>query len=308
MLRNKADRRSIFFMAITTALFVAQWMAPHFQWALFLPSCFMALIVFVIVHNHSHLPMWKAPILNHFQSYWLTLFYGYPVFAWIPTHIRNHHVLNNRAGDDSLTYRHTEGNHLLSLLSYPAVSGGAQQRTNIRFIKGLWGTDRRKCVYYLSQAGALLIFTLIGLFINWKKALYAIVIPQQVSLNGVLMINYMQHVHADEESRWNHSRNFVGGFANWLLLNNGYHTIHHEKPLQHWSENAAAHAKIAHHIDPTLCEQNPVGYIVRAYILGAFDKRFATRSMRLRRLNVNQESEALEARGTGALAVGSDQI
>jgi hypothetical protein len=57
----------------------------------------------------------------------------------------------------------------------------------------------------------------------------------QVSLFAVLIFNYVQHVHADEESRYNHSRNFTG-LLNAMLFNNGYHTIHHEHPGVHWNE------------------------------------------------------------------------
>lgn len=68
------------------------------------------------------------------------------------------------------------------------------------------------------------------MWIDWKKALLYIVAPQQFAL---LVLNYLQHVHANEESDWDHSRNFVGGLANFLLLNNGFHTVHHEWPGVH---------------------------------------------------------------------------
>jgi fatty acid desaturase len=271
-------------MAITTGLFVAQWWAHEFHWGLFLGSCYTSLLVFVMVHNHNHVPMWKNATLNRIQDYWLTAFYGYPVFAWIPTHNRNHHARNNREGDDSITYRHTEANNLFSVLSYPLVSGGAQQQVNVRFIKALWKSDRPKALYYLSQLGFLVVFVAVALFINWKKALYAVVIPQQISLNGVLMINYIQHVHADEESRWNHSRNFTGRFTNWMILNNGYHTAHHERPLLHWSEYSRLHQEIADHVSPRLNEKSFFWYVVRVYFLSPFFPPLGTRSMRLERI------------------------
>lgn len=284
LLRHKADRRAVFFMVIATSLLVIQWMSDSFSWPLFLGSCFMANMVFAMVHNHLHIPMWKNSTLNKLQDYWLTLFYGYPVFAWISTHVMNHHVLNNKPGDDSATWQHTENNNLFSILAYPAVSGGAQQKVNIRFIKKLWNKDRKLALYYLSQAGVLIVFVVGALILDWKKALLYVVIPQQISLNSVLMINYIQHVHADELSKWDHSRNFVGKITNWFMLNNGFHTIHHEKPLQHWSLNAKGHEAIATNINPLLNEKSLSWYLFRVYFLGIFFKQFRTNSMRLARI------------------------
>lgn len=39
-----------------------------------------------------------------------------------------------------------------------------------------------------------------------------------------------QHDGCDENSKYNFSRNFVGKWFNFLLFNNGYHTIHHMSP------------------------------------------------------------------------------
>ena len=55
MLRYKADRRTLIFMAITTGLMIVQWALPHFSWGLFIWANFMAVTVAVIAHNHNHL-------------------------------------------------------------------------------------------------------------------------------------------------------------------------------------------------------------------------------------------------------------
>jgi beta-carotene hydroxylase len=117
---------------------------------------------------------------------------------------------------------------------------------------------------------------------SWKKALLYVFIPQQVSQVTVIIFNYVQHVHADEESDYNHSRNFMG--VNLFLFNNGYHTIHHERASLHWSEAPAAHAKIQHLICPTLIEKSFWGYLIKTYILGAFSDRYKSRSRRLDRM------------------------
>jgi beta-carotene hydroxylase len=88
-------------------------------------------------------------------------------------------------------------------------------------------------------------------------------------------------VHADEESKYNNSRNFLG--VNLFLFNNGYHTAHHERASMHWSETPKMHAQIVDKIDPALIENSFWAYLTRTYILGFFFKKYSSQSMRLAR-------------------------
>lgn len=283
MLRYKADRRTLVYMVVTTALLAVQWSLPSPNLLLIALSMFMAVTVAVIAHNHNHLPIWRSKALNVLTDYWLTLFYGFPAFAWIPTHNANHHTLNNRAGDYTITYRYSESNNLLTLLAYPTVSSMYQQKPIRDYLKRLWHSDRREFYLAVLQYAALGLFLAGAFIIDWEKALLYILLPQQFGLFSVLVFNYVQHVHAEEESEWNHSRNFLGSL-NKLLFNNGYHTYHHHRAGIHWSLLPEAHAKIDHLIDPKLKERSFWWYIVRVYMLAPFVPSFRTQSMRLERL------------------------
>jgi len=214
MLRYKADIRTLIYMAATTAVFFYLWnglgtagyLMPFF-YALYL---FLSVSVMVIAHNHNHLPIWRSNVMNGFTDYWLTIFYGFPSFAWIPTHNINHHTLNNREGDYTKTYRFTENNTLLMLLAYPTVSSYYQQKPIREYLRGLKTTDKKRYYYSFFQYVILAIWIGGGLILDWKKTLFFIIIPQQFGMFAVLVFNYIQHVHADEESEWNHSRNFKG--------------------------------------------------------------------------------------------------
>jgi beta-carotene hydroxylase len=282
-LRNKADIKSLVYMFITTILLIIQWSWIGFNPFIYVWYLFMSVSVSVMTHNHNHLPIWHSKKMNVLTDWWLTVFYGFPVFAWIPTHNKNHHRYNNREGDDSITYRVSEKNNFLTLISYPTISGYYQQRAIGNYLKEMKANDRKKYWLCLSQYTVLLLWLAVAFLVDWQKALLFIVIPQQVSLFSVLIFNYVQHVHANEESEWNHSRNFVG-FLNFLLFNNGYHTIHHHKAGLHWSAVPEEHKKIAHNIDPILLERSFWWYIVRSYIVSIFIPKFRTDSMRLRRL------------------------
>lgn len=289
MLRYNADIKSVIYIIITTSLFIAQWiwlgLNPFFYtWFLF-----MSVAVAVMTHNHNHLPMWRSKTLNILTDWWLTVFYGFPIFAWIPTHNKNHHRLNNREGDHSITYRVSEKNNFLTLISYPSVSGYHQQKAIFAYLKDAKANNKEKYWLCIAQYAILGLWTIGALLIDWQKALLFVIIPQQVSLFSVLIFNYVQHVHANEESEWNHSRNFTG-FLNFLLFNNGLHTIHHHKAGLHWSKVPEAHKAIEHNIHPVLLERSFWWYIVKSYFLGLFIPKYRTNSMRLERMMKEEEA------------------
>jgi beta-carotene hydroxylase len=292
LLSYRADRRSLAYMTVTTALLIVQWNLAEFQPLLYVWSLFMAVSVAIIAHNHNHVPMWRSRFLNILTDYWLTLFYGFPAFGWIPTHNKNHHSLNNKQGDYTITYRISEKNNLFTLLSYPSISSYFQQKPIGDHLKKLWHSNRPKFYLAASQYVLLGVFYALAIFMwNWKKALLFIMVPHQVSLFSVLIFNYVQHVHADEESAYNHARNFTG-LINPMLFNNGYHTIHHESPGIHWSETPAAQKKIEHLIDPSLNERSFWWYMVRVYLLAPFHSSFGTVSKRLERIKASPAAQA----------------
>lgn len=283
MLRYKADIKTLIYAFLTTALFVIQWKVTGFNPFIYFVYLFFSIAVAVITHNHNHVQIWKNKVMNVLTDWWLTVFYGFPVFAWIPTHNKNHHKLNNRIGDYTITYRFSEKNNMVTLLTYPTISGFYQQKAIREYLKELWKNKRSRFFLCVSQYGILVLWIAAALFLDWKKALLFVVIPQQVSLFSVLIFNYVQHVHANEESEYNHSRNFTG-LLNFMLFNNGYHTIHHDKAGLHWSVTPVEHKKIEHLIDESLIERSFWWYIFRNYVLGFFAKSFKTNSMRLERI------------------------
>jgi len=77
---------------------------------------------------------------------------------------------------------------------------------------------------------------------------------------------------------------------NWLLFNNGLHTVHHDNPGLHWSNARAAHANIADDIDPRLNEQSFWWLLIRVYILGMFSRDARSSSMRLERMAPGEQA------------------
>lgn len=276
MLWRAADVRTVFYIVGISALSITQWLLADIEPLLVAASCVMAVAVPIMAHNHNHQPMWRSRTLNRLTDYWLTLFYGMPAFVWIPTHNMNHHRFLNSERDLSSTWQLGERNDLVSLLSYPMVSGVRQMRLISDFITERWATKRQRAWFYISQIVLLFAYVGLAVVVDWHKALLLVVLPQQVALASVLLFNYIQHVHADEHSEIDHSRNFTGRVLNGFLFNSGFHTVHHSNPGLHWSDTPAAHAQIAGGIHPSLIQPSLPRFFLRTYILGHFDPRYRT--------------------------------
>jgi beta-carotene hydroxylase len=299
MLRNKADRRTVLWaFGLFPAVGFAPYLEPRLIPWLVPVSLYLGFCAGVFSHNHNHCPTFKSKGYNAFYSAWLSVFYGFPTFAWIPTHNLNHHKFVNKAGDATITWRYSKKNTWSIASSYYFVSaywqssvikeyiakakagnrslyrqivsqyatlvgvqvGLAALAVGLSFARG-WGGDGAWWVSVLQGLKVWFFgFGLSAMFANWS----------------MIFINYIQHVHADPWSEHNHSRNFVGKLGNWLVFNNGYHTAHHEAAGLHWSKLPEAHAKIAHHIHPDLKQASIITYCLRSYLLGIFSDRYRT--------------------------------
>lgn len=285
MLRYRADIKTLIYIiglsAITFVLFSEVWiLSTSFRTALWIFQLIAFVSAGVMVHNHKHVPIWKSKVLNTITDCWLTLLYGYPVFGWIPTHLQNHHLHTNKEEDYTKTYAYSEKNNLLTILYYPMYSGGIQQKAIISYLKGLYQKNNQRFWSHFLQVIVLISFLAFVFVIDWKNALLYVVLPQQVALNSVLFFNYIQHIHTDEHSEYNHSRNVTGWMLNALLFNNGLHTAHHEKPHLHWSRLPEFHKEIEPKIDSQLNEKSLIWFLTKQYVLSMFNRKLATTSLR----------------------------
>jgi beta-carotene hydroxylase len=288
-LRHSADRRTLLWsFVLFPGVALAQYLVPALAGWLLPLSLYLAYCAAIFAHNHNHCPTFVSRRANAFFSAWISVFYGYPTFAWIPTHNLNHHKFVDRAGDATITWRLTKKNHFAMAFIYFFVSSYWQSGPTKEYIaKARAGKPelyRQIVLQYVTVFGGhvgflALAFALHGWALGAVVYLSAFGIPALFALWAIMYTNYIQHVHCDPWSKHNHSRNFVSPLNNFFVFNGGFHTVHHEHPGVHWSKYPALHAAIAHEIDPRLNEASILGYSFKAYVLGIFLPSFRTRQI-----------------------------
>lgn len=277
MLRFAADRRTLLWMLVFAPGLVAlQYARPDLlPWLSWL-SFYFAISAGVIAHNHLHSPTFKNKRLSEAFGNWIAIFYGYPTFAWIPTHNLNHHKFVNKPGDATITWRYTNRHNYLVASTYFFVSSYFQSGPIKEFLARTKEKNpeyyRRILMQYVIVFGTQAAMLALGIFLHGPKTgfmVWALTMgaPALVSLWTIMTFNYDQHVHTDPWSKLNHSRNFVSWGVNFFLFNNGYHTAHHEKAGLHWSLLPELHAKIAPEIHPDLLQKSLWLYWFKNYVL-----------------------------------------
>jgi beta-carotene hydroxylase len=285
MLRHSSDWRTllwafVFFPAVGFAPYVEPRLIP---WLLPL-TLYFGFCAGVFTHNQNHCPMFKSRRANTFYAAYLSVFYGFPTFAWIPTHNQNHHKYVNKAGDATITWRYSKKNTWLVASTYYFASYSWQGKVLSEYVEKAKATNRPLYHQIVTQqvtvfGGQALLLALGVAIYGWRGLLvwgFGFGIPAFFATWAMIFINYIQHVHCDPWSEHDHSRNFVSKLGNWLVFNNGYHTVHHQSAGLHWSKLAEAHAKIAHLVHPELNQSSIFGYIFRAYLLGVFSEKYRT--------------------------------
>lgn len=283
--RHAADYRTVLWTLFPPALIALEFARPELVPYLFVLNLYFALSCGIIAHNHNHCPTFRDRGMNQAFGNWISIFYGYPSFVWIPTHNLNHHKYLNTEGDATITWRFTNKHSFWVAVSYFFVSSYYQKfPTNAFLAKTRAGNPSlfRKIVFqYAFWIGTYVLLLATAVWLHgWAKggyvALMTIGVPALFSLWTIMLFNYEQHVHTDPWSKHSHSRSFTSPTLNFLLFNNGYHAAHHENAGLHWTKLPAAHAKIAAEIHPSLLQTSWWGYVFKQYALAPLFPRFGS--------------------------------
>jgi fatty acid desaturase len=296
--RNSADYRTLVWALAMPVVLVAQFANPKLVPYLAPLSFYLAMAAGTMAHNHNHCPTFKNRRLNAFYANWISVFYGYPSFAWVPTHNLNHHKHVNREGDATITWRHTNRNTWYVAVTYFFVSAYYQHPPISQYLSKAKAVNPRLhrqiqvqyAIWITMLVGTLAIALILygptsidgalhGPWTGVKLWVLTVGLPTVFGPWSMMWFNYMQHVHCDPWSKHDHSRNITGRLFNFLVFNNGLHTVHHENPGAHWSTLPSLHAKVAHLVHPELNQPSFWWWIIRGYVIPAFVPRLETKQI-----------------------------
>lgn len=266
-LKHAKDVRQLWTVATYYALLVSMVTVPACRNIVVLgAACAFSFLTAVVNHNNLHQGMFHSKRANQVFRLLLSFAALYPVSANIPAHNLVHHHFDDDGQPDWADPKQVSFRwNLLNLIHFPNSAGPTTFNGVTRWGKLLGRAEFRR-QYTLESVFA---FGLTGALLLWDfwTILFFVVVPQLWGARWFLRINIIQHDACDTTSEWNHSRNFVGRVFNWFMMNNGYHTIHHDRAGLHWTELADAHAReIVPHIDPSLDEPSMILYLLRTYV------------------------------------------
>jgi fatty acid desaturase len=272
MLRYKADRRTLAFVATYYALVIFQWFfGPKelvFAVPLVLLTMALSWICAVITHNTIHAPIFKSRPLNKAFQVALTCAYGFPVSEYVPGHNLSHHKFTQGPKDVMRTTKVDTGWNLLNFILFVPRVAFDVTSGNMRFVKAMKRTHPKWYQQFVMETVICWGEKLVLFAISPTKTLVYIVLPHLFAVWGITAVNYLQHDGCDITHPANHSRNFVGRVFNWFTFNNGFHGIHHEQPGLHWSLLREKHYEKLHPIiDPRLEQKSLLVYLFTAFIL-----------------------------------------
>lgn len=267
LVKHPAEWRQIGIVAVYLGLLAAMFAVPACRNVFFLAgACYFSFLNAVVIHNHLHQGIFHSRRLNMLWRVILSFGSLYPASANIPSHNLVHHHFDDDGQPDWAAPDHVSfAWNLLNLVHFPNVAGpntfaGVQRWAKLAGRRDFNRQYLIENVFAFGLTGALLV-------LDFWTALFFIVIPQLYGARCILRINLIQHDRCDTTSEWNHSRNFVGRAFNWIMCNNGYHTIHHNRAGLHWSVLHEEHRRdVVPRVDPTLDEPSMALYLLRTYL------------------------------------------
>jgi fatty acid desaturase len=268
-LRYMADLRTLLFLVSFNVLLAVQWFNVARHVYLLVAAYTLAVVALVVKHNHMHSPTFRRPAWNSAFELWLSVLTGHPCSGIITSHNVLHHGENNTDADfvrcSLVRYR----SNLLNFLAFFFVSVTMMYRNKPADLdhwrKSNPGLYRQAIAERILTYGFILLFVIL----DWRSTLKYCLGPWFFGQWFLVTINLLQHQGCDFDSKFNHSRNITGRFANWLLLNNGYHTAHHMFPSAHWSKLRIIHERvITPQLSSALNERSLWLCVWRRFILG----------------------------------------
>lgn len=262
-LRYRADLRTLGFVVMALGLLGGAWSGLLRTPLAVAASYLMAFVCCVIAHNQMHRTVFHGRLWNRVFQLFLMFGSGQPPTGIITAHNERHHGDPDSAHDFVRTSLADSRWNFVNLLVFPFLSVAAMLREKPDDLSR-WKNSRprlyrqavlERSVFY----GVLCVFAIV----DWRATLLFLVLPWLGAQLTLVGMNLLQHQDCDTGSEFDHSRNITGTLANWILLNNGFHTAHHLRPSLHWSLLPDFHRRVVvPRMNPALDHRSFIGLLV----------------------------------------------
>lgn len=262
LLRDRADLRTILFVALALLLAAGNWTGAFRNFLSVPMGCVFAFVCCIAAHNQMHLPVFRNRPCNAIYQIALSLAIGQPPTGIVTAHNERHH----KHAESDLDFVRTSlvrfRWNALNILFFPFASIAVMYREKPDDLSE-WKLKRprlyRQAILERSVFYATLLILLIA---DWRATTLFLILPWICAQLALVGVNLLQHQDCDSTSDYDHSRNITGKMGNFFLLNNGYHTAHHVRPSLHWSRLPEFHHReIASKMNPALNHRTLTGLL-----------------------------------------------
>lgn len=242
-LRYKEDSIPVIISFLSFLILMASWLwiTNPILWGiismgvLFLPRAMST----TFVHNHAHITTSKSSVVNFLLETILYFIAGMMSSKFKLHHNLGHHLHYLDHEKDPSRWLHKDGKEM-SRLFYTLRYYFTHTPLSIKI-----GMRHKKLLveYVIQQlwVGGLLVSMF---YFKPEATLFLIFIPMTITWLIFITITYDDHVGLYSENLLEASYSKTNPLINKIILNNGYHTMHHLKPGLHWSKLPEQHMKI----------------------------------------------------------------
>lgn len=283
-MRYSHDLRTLLFCVLYFGMIAFRWTHTFEGWwtnfFLFWATGMLSFQGAVTVHNAVHCPVFKSKAANSAFQVVLSLWFGHTASSYVPGHNLSHHRNLQTRKDVMRTTKMRYRWHFLNGLLFVPTTLASTSSNDESYFNAQRALQRPIYTQLQLEAAVYVAVQLVFVLSDPRRWLLVFWLPHLVSKYSIISLNMLQHDGCDERSKYNHSRNFVGWWLNFLCFNNGYHGIHHMYPGKHWSCLKEEHEKrVKHGMHPALDEPSIFGFIFCSFIYPGIRKSFDGKPM-----------------------------
>src|SRR5690242_15310430 len=163
----------------------------------------------VLAHNQNHCPTFVGRRANALYAAWLSVFYGFPLFSWVPTHNQNHHRYLNGDGDATRTTRRGTVDNAWVAFTYPLYSSAWQLPAVVAWAREARARNPARYRRVLLESASVVVghvglapfaVWLHGARVGLVTYALSVGVPALLATYFMMFTNYLQHVGCDPAS------------------------------------------------------------------------------------------------------------